>query len=99
MAKNQLAVTEILTWADAHRARTGFWPRSNSGRISEAPGDNWANVDTALRAGVRGLPGGDSLSLLLYTQRGVPRYSRNIGPLDVEQILSWADAYHARTGS
>jgi hypothetical protein len=88
---------EILIWADAHHDRTGDWPTATSGSISEAPGETWRAVDTALLAGLRGLPGGDSLARLLSRRRG----KRNIGaltPLSTEQILAWADAHHTRTG-
>jgi hypothetical protein len=60
-----LTVEQILTWADAHHARTGHWPQSGSGLIPEAPGVKWAAVNSALGDGLRGLPGGDSLSRLL----------------------------------
>src|SRR6185369_14237994 len=32
-----LAIEEILTWADAHRDRTGEWPKATSGVIPESP--------------------------------------------------------------
>jgi hypothetical protein len=67
-----LTVEQILAWADAHRARTGGWPRIGSGPIADAPGENWNAVDTALRVGCRGLPGGDSLPRLLAEHRGTP---------------------------
>jgi hypothetical protein len=56
---------QILAWADAHRRRTGEWPRVLSGPIAEAPGENWRAVNMALCEGKRGLPGGDSLARLL----------------------------------
>ena len=55
----------MLAWADAHLARTGRWPHAGSGPIPEAPGVTWGAVNMALYGGHRGLPGGDSLSLLL----------------------------------
>jgi hypothetical protein len=57
-----LAVEQILAWAEAHRARTGRWPRAESGAIRDAPGENWYAVNHALAYGYRGLPGGSSLS-------------------------------------
>ena len=36
----------------------------------EAPGEVWANIDSALRHGHRGLPGGDSLARCLNRYRG-----------------------------
>jgi hypothetical protein len=89
----------ILKWADAHYRRTGAWPNVNSqgGPIVDAPGETWLAVDSALRAGLRGLPGGSSLAELLRINRGV-RNVRNAPSLTVEQILAWADAHHQRTG-
>jgi hypothetical protein len=63
---------QILAWADAHRARTGGWPGTGSGPVADAPGESWKAVDTALRVGCRGLPGGDSLPRLLARHRGAP---------------------------
>jgi hypothetical protein len=87
----------ILTWADAYQQRTGSWPTRDSGPIPEAQGETWMAVDMALRKGLRGLPGGSSLPVLLAKQRGV-RNASNLPPLSVEQILAWADAWHERTG-
>src|SRR5437899_8217356 len=98
MAKALLSAAQILAWVDAYHARTGFWPKSHSGRIPGTRGETWAKVNAALCAGARGLRGGSSLARLLARQRGVRPYSRNYQPLDVNQILAWADAYHARTG-
>jgi hypothetical protein len=55
------------------------------------------NVDAALRQGFRGLPGGNLLARLIGERRGV-RNQATTPPLTKEQILGWADAYHARTG-
>jgi hypothetical protein len=49
--------SQILTWGDARRARTGQWPRMDSGLVRDQLGDNWRRVDTALRYGLRGLAG------------------------------------------
>jgi hypothetical protein len=60
-----LTVEQILAWADAHQARTGHWPSSESGAIPETRSETWAKVHSALREGHRGLPGGDTLARLL----------------------------------
>ncbi|HUY93589.1 MAG TPA: hypothetical protein VMV10_32985 [Pirellulales bacterium] len=91
------AVDEILAWADAHRSRTGCWPQSDSGPVAGAPGENWRAVEAALRAGIRGLPGGSSIAKLLAERRGV-RNSRVPPPYSVKQILAWAEAHCERTG-
>jgi hypothetical protein len=87
----------ILAWADAHRARTGKWPRPESGVIPEAPDETWKNVQNALFRGGRGLPGNSSISRLLAEQRG-RRNRAQLPDLTVPQILTWANAFHARTG-
>ncbi len=93
----RLAAWEVLLWADAHHERTGHWPTAESGPVAGAPGEKWSALDTALRDGTRGLPGGDSLARLLARRRG--RLNRGDRPrLTVRQIIRWADAYHRRTG-
>jgi hypothetical protein len=94
-----LTVEQILAWADAHRAATGEWPRSTSGLVGAAPYPlTWQSIQDALQNGIRGLPGGSSLSRLLTEQRNVRRRLPVPG-LSVEQILAWADAHHAATGA
>ena len=65
-----LTVEQILAWADAHHARTGGWPSANTGGVAGVPGQSWAAIDEALRRGLRGLPGGDTLARLLDRRRG-----------------------------
>jgi hypothetical protein len=93
-----LTEPQVLLWADAHHRRTGDWPNDDSGPIADAPGEVWRNVDMALREGHRGFPGGSSLAQLLAKRRGVPNRMA-LPALTVEQILSWADAHHRRTGT
>lgn len=94
-----LTVRQILAWADAHRDRTGRWPGADdwAEAIPEAPGENWASVRHAVAHGTRGLPGGTTLGDLLAEHRGV-RNVAHLPPLTVHQILTWADAFYARTG-
>jgi len=56
-----LTARQILTWADAHLKRTGDWPTRKSGRIADAPNEQWNFVDNALRFGKRGFTGGSTL--------------------------------------
>ena len=77
---------EILEWADAFHSRTGRWPTKLAGLIPEAPGEDWRNVNYSLTAGTRGLPGGASLSQLLYRHRGA-RIRTNPPRLTLAQIL------------
>ena len=37
----KLTLRQILAWADAHKARTGRWPQSNSGLVRDDLADNW----------------------------------------------------------
>ncbi len=60
-----LTEQQILAWARAHFQATGQWPIKRSGAIAQSPGDTWARIDEALRAGRRGLPDGSSLAKLL----------------------------------
>jgi hypothetical protein len=63
--KRRLSIGRVLAWARAYRARRGRWPHAASGQIDEAPDITWKAVDAALSRGLRGLPGGSSLSHLL----------------------------------
>jgi hypothetical protein len=67
-----LTAHQIVSWADAHFARTGSWPTVPSGAVAGAPGETWRKVDIALRQGHRGLRGGDTLGRLLHRLRGAP---------------------------
>jgi hypothetical protein len=55
----------VLAWADLYHARTGRWPSDDSGPVRAAPGESWHAINMALCRGLRGLPGGDTLSRLL----------------------------------
>jgi hypothetical protein len=93
-----LTVEQILAWADAHRQRTGSWPRRSDGAIADAPGETWAEVDNALRYVKRTLPPDyGSLAQLLAKTRGM-RNKGALPPLILRHILTWARAYHQRTG-
>lgn len=92
-----LSIKQILAWADAHHEQTGQWPIADSGGVSGEPDENWKAIDGSLRAGNRGLPGGDSLARLLARQRGA--FNKQDQPrLSLRQIVAWADEYHEQTG-
>ena len=83
--------------ADAFLDAHGEWP---TGTLLDAPApgvdDTWAAIESALRNGSRGLPGGSSLARLLTRDRGVrPRYGCL---LSEKQIIAWADAFFAAHG-
>jgi hypothetical protein len=91
----ELSIPEILSWADAHRARTGKWPDVKSGAIANAPGETWSGINHALYGGARGLSGNSSLVRILVEHRGV-RNRLQPPDLTIPQILHWAQAYFAR---
>ncbi len=64
--KSLLSLEQILAWAKAHRQRTGKWPSAGSGPVHDAPEENWRAINSALRQGLRGLPGGESLSQMRW---------------------------------
>ena len=69
--RSPLNEEQILTWAHAHRERTGHWPHQDSGSILDEPDESWKAVNNALFKGLRSLPGGSSIPRLLYLRRGV----------------------------
>ncbi|MEE9294503.1 MAG: hypothetical protein V3W34_06035 [Phycisphaerae bacterium] len=91
-----ISVDQILKWADAHKKRTGSFPNTQSGRVHGAEGQLWRSIDGALRRGLRGLPGGDSLPQLLARRRG-KRNRLDAPRLRIKQILQWADRHNTRT--
>jgi hypothetical protein len=93
----------ILEWADAYHRRHGRWPSLYSGPIPEGRPETWRVVESALNHGLRGLPGGDSLSRLLVRAGRRPYVNRNYRPprqtrLTIPRILAWADTFHRRHG-
>ena len=90
-----LSIEQILAWADAHKAEHGVWPNQYSGSVGSTS-ETWHAVQHALRAGRRGLRGGDTLANLLAARRHV-RNMHNLIPLSISQILAWADRYHSMT--
>ena len=95
--RRDLSPKEILRWADAYFARTGKWPRVDSGPVPEAPGETWQRVELALVNGKRGLPGRESLTHFVATRRKL-RTRVTLQKLSEEQVLKWARAFHGRHG-
>ncbi len=81
----KLTQEKILDWIDAHKQRTGQWPRVMSGPIPEAPGETWRNLDNALRLGLRGLPEDSSLARLIQEHRGS---TSSRGTSEIEDVKS-----------
>jgi hypothetical protein len=89
-----LSIELILSWAGAHRERTGQWPSTRSGAIPEAPERNWSAINVALHRGSCGLRGGDSLTALLVRRVGKSRGRREWFRL--QQIEGWARSHQRR---
>src|SRR5262249_42872137 len=66
----ELAIAQILAWADSYYARMKNWPEGGAGAVFENRNEKWSQIDVALRVGLRGLPGGSSLAKLLARERG-----------------------------
>lgn len=98
MALPPLTAERILACADGFHAAVGRWPRSSDGAIPESGGETWKAVEQALRFGLRGLPGGESLARFLARHRGT-RNRKALPPLTVRGIRRWVRAHFARTGS
>jgi hypothetical protein len=92
-----LTFDQVLAWADSYRVQTENWPHYDSGPVPGASGETWLGLDTALRRGSRGLPGGSSLARLLKAERGV-RNPSDLPRFTVRQIVAWARAHRRRTG-
>ncbi len=91
-----LTFEQILAWADTHKAATGEWPEQKSGHVAGTD-ETWSRISAALDRGLRGLPGGSSLAKLLAEHRGKPN-KQDLPPLNIEQILAWADMHVAASG-
>jgi len=96
MNARRLTVEIIANWAKAHFRRTGRWPTLSSG-VVHGTNERWNNLDQLLAKGLRGLPGGHRLSVVLAEHCGV-RNHLNMPDLSVKQILSWADEHYKRNG-
>jgi hypothetical protein len=60
-----ITVATIMSWADAHHARTGEWPHRDSGCIRGSGGETWFGIEAALTLGLRGLPGHSTIPRFL----------------------------------
>jgi hypothetical protein len=93
----ELDVDQILAWADAHFCRTGAWPTSISGPVTDAPGETWRAVDKALSNKTRGIRKRSSLAKLLARRRH-RRHKGELPAFKEEQILIWAEAHKTLFG-
>ena len=97
MPRTTLRLSDILAWADEHRRRTGRFPTRKSGIVRANPGETWSIIDSALRQGSRGLPGGWSLPQLLAERRGYSH--QNVPKYPYRRIFEWAKEHKRVTGS
>src|SRR5258708_39572075 len=97
LLRRPLTIGEILSWAEAHREATGKWPTHKCGSVIATKFESWANVDSALQQGLRGLPGNSSLARLLAQKKGA-RNIQALPDLAEQQILQWADDFRKATG-
>jgi len=96
MTLPQLTTATLLAWVDQYRAANAQWPKRTSGVI-KGTAERWSLIDSALKQGNRGLPGGSSLSQFLAEHRDV-RPGRFQPLLSVSAILAWADAHRQSHG-
>jgi hypothetical protein len=73
----QLNADQIMTWGNAYRRRRGVFPNRSEGPITGTNGLKWSTVDSALKRGSRGLPGGSSLAMLFGDRRKKGRTGRH----------------------
>lgn len=95
---DELSVEGIKSHIVSWNKRTGEWPRINSGPV---PGtkDTWMKFHSALSEGLRGLPRGGSLGVLVIQVSGErhPRNTKNAPMLTIEKIAEWATSWNLRT--
>ena len=65
----RLHLKQIVAWGKAYFERHGIFPNRHSGPIPDSKGLKWSTVDSALKAGNRGLAGGSSLAKLFGDRR------------------------------
>ena len=89
-----LSIKQILVWADACKAATGYWPNQRSG-VVKGTNETWREINHALKNGRRGLTGGSSLVKLLSEHRNIwnEKDLPSIPSLTTNQILKWAAPY------
>jgi hypothetical protein len=92
-----LTIAQILQWADFEHEQTGRWPLRNGGTVLANKNEKWSSIHNCLIAGLRGLPGGDTLRRLLARQRGV-RHKCDLPRLTEAHIAQWIRAHHEATG-
>lgn len=93
----KLAEVTIRHWVTDWSEQKGKWPNQKSGPIPDSGGETWKAVDTALRDGRRGLPGGSSLPKLIAQQFGRRNVS-NLPKLTINIIKRWVEEWQKHKG-
>jgi hypothetical protein len=92
---SQLSEDEVLAWCERFHNEYGRWPTQSDGAIPDTT-ETWAGLNATLRAGRRGIAA-TTLADFLSEHRNV-RNDRNLPPLTVNLILSWADQFFSDHG-
>lgn len=96
--KPKLTEEIILESCIEYHKLTGKCPHSIlKDPVPGLPNETWTAINSALRYGIRGLPGNDSLAKLLY-RNGEKENLLDKPKLTEQKILSWCVEYHERTG-
>lgn len=93
--QNTLHIEDILKAAQQYFDATCRWPNCNDFEIIRTgvlEGETWGRIDKALRDGLRGLPGGSSLSKLLI-ENGIGN------AMNANDVLEGAKLHHKTYGS
>lgn len=99
--KQTLSEKQVLAASIKYFRATGQFPnQKTTDSVPGMPGETWTILDTALRDGNRGLPGGSSLSILTKAARDkvglVKKHEK--GELTVKQILAAGSEYLSVNG-
>ena len=71
LAKKNLSIQLIISWAKHHYQETNSWPTYESGVVLAEPSENWGAIRSNLVAGGRGLPSGLSIEKVLTNELGI----------------------------
>src|SRR5688572_15325045 len=94
----QITIADIIRFADRHHQMSGQWPISRDGPVFGEDGLTWEGINTCLRKGGRGLPGGTSLARVLAKHRPTVDRRRVRPDLTAKQVLEWVQSHQMRTG-
>lgn len=96
MVMPDLALKDVLHWADSHHSITGDWPHRDFGSVIDCPQISWATIDDRMSKGHWGLPHGMTLARWLRDARGV--WDGGKPKLTEKLVLRWAQEHFDRFG-